>query len=416
MGGFFTKKETASKSRPDGKSYSCAACGLYRKCRSPRMEPFGNFKKKILNIGEAPGEVEDRNGRPWQGKSGKLLQRTYEKLGIDLFEDCLNINAVNCRPTDKNGSNRVPTNFEAECCRKSILKVIKEYSPKVIVLFGNMAVYSLIGHRWKKNLGGITKWRGWTIPDQDFNAWICPTFHPSFIERSKFSSGNNYSQSRTAEETIWIQDLKQAIALIKNKTPFLVHEEPTIEVIEDLSVMRQITMPIAFDYETTGIKPHAIGHRIVCCSVATGPNHVYVFMMPKKRKDAQPFVDILEDESIGKIAQNIKFEDTWSVVRLRTEVKNWIWDTMQASHILDNRVGVTSLAFQVYVQFGIIDFKNETDPYLKSVEEKNGNALNRIMELIAKPEGKKLLMTRCAYDSIYEYRLAIIQMKIIGYE
>ena len=60
------------------------------------MAPYGNFKKKILNIGEAPAEFEDSKGIPWQGRTGRLLQEAYKKVGIDLFNDCLNINAVSC--------------------------------------------------------------------------------------------------------------------------------------------------------------------------------------------------------------------------------------------------------------------------------------------------------------------------------
>ena len=82
----FAKKET--KKRSDGKSYTCESCGLYKNCTSPRMQPYGNFRKGIMVIGEAPGEVEDEKGMPWQGKTGRYLARFYRRLGIDLFEDC----------------------------------------------------------------------------------------------------------------------------------------------------------------------------------------------------------------------------------------------------------------------------------------------------------------------------------------
>lgn len=385
--GFFTKKETESKSRPDGKRISCTSCGLYQNCNSPRMQPFGNFKKGILNIGEAPGETEDKNGKPFQGKTGQLLQRTYEKLGIDLFEDCLNINAVRCFP------DKTPTNYEIECCRRLTLKTIEEYKPKVIVLFGNAAIYSLIGHRWKKDLGGITKWRGWTIPDQDLKAWVCPTFHPSFIERSE--SG--------VEEVVWINDLKQILFTLEH-VPFPVYKEPVIHITDNLSFLKDLPNEIVFDYETTSLKPHAEGQRIVCCSIAVNEDEVYVFMMPKSPKERKPWVNILADKRIGKIAQNMKFEHSWSLVRLGVEVQNWIWDTMITAHILDNREGITNLAFQTYVNFGIIDYKDETDIYLQA-DKKNGNATNRIIELIANPGGKEMLLKRCALDSIYEMRL-----------
>jgi hypothetical protein len=88
-------------------------------------------------------------------------------------------------------------------------------------------------------------------------------------------------------------------------------------------------------------------------------------------------------------------------------------DTMQATHIIDNRQGVTGLKFQTYVQFGVIDYASDVSPYLGSVDPKNGNSLNRIMELVKKPGGKEMLMKYCGLDSIYEFRLAIKQMYAI---
>lgn len=410
MEGFFTDKQVQSKSRPSGKNYSCASCKLYKTAKRPRMQPFGNFKKGILNLGEAPGEIEDSRGRQWQGKAGRELQRAYRKLGIDLFEDCLNINAVNCRPVDSKRNNRTPINYEVDCCRAVMVdRIIREYKPRVLVLLGGAALYSFLGTRWKKDLGGIMKWRGWEIPDQDFKCWVCPVFHPSFTMRSE-----------QEVETVWMQDLQKVVELLDK--PFLEYKKPSIRIIDDLTILNNLigedidvnTGCIAFDYETTGLKPHAKGHRIVCASVAVNENLVYSFMMPSNRTDRQPFIDILQNVNIDKIAANMKFEDTWSNVRLRTEVKRWVWDTMLASHILDNRPGITSLKFQVYVNFGIIDYASEILPYLKS-PDKQSNSMNRINELLQMPGGQEKLLTYCAYDSIFEYRLATKQMKIMNF-
>jgi len=337
----------------------------------------------------------------FQDKAGKFLQRTYKKLGIDLFEDCLSTTAVQCY------SDTEPTNYEIDCCRRRILQLIKEYQPKVIVLFGMIAVYSVIGHRWKKDLGKITKWRGWTIPDQDLQTWICPVFTSDFVLENDMG----------AEETIWKNDLKQVKELLwedANTTyKFPIYKEPDIEIIEDLSVLYNIKHTFAFDYETTGLKPHAQGHKIVCCAVADTEDHAYVFMMPKTKKELQPLIDLLEDESVGKVAQNMKFEKTWTEVRLRTEVKHFVWDTMLASHLLDNRTGVTGLKWQTYVQFGIMDYSSEVEPYLKAKDNDNANAINRIEELIALPGGKEKLMKYCGYDAINELRLANKQRELI---
>jgi uracil-DNA glycosylase family 4 len=401
MEGFFTSKEVQSVSRPDGKLLTCISCGLYQHCQSPRMKPYGNFKKGILNIGEFLSDADDKNNKPFQGKIGQLIQRTYRKLGIDLFEDCLNINSVRCY------SEKDPSNYQIECCRRMVMKTIEEYKPKVIILLGQNAVYSLIGNRWKKDLGSINKWRGWTIPDQDLKTWVCPVFNPEYIERAL------EKDNKCVEEVVWSNDLKQAFSLIETTTyrddvflshPFPVYKEPIIHITDNFSFLDKIKNEIAFDFETTGLKCQGAGHRIVCCSVAISEDEVYVFMMPKTPKERKPFIDMLQDESIKKIAQNMKFEFVWSQVRLGVEVKGWIWDTMLLSHILDNREGITNLAFQTYVNFGIIDFKDDTQKFLEA-DKKNANSLNTIFELLKIPGGTEKILHRCALDSIFEYRL-----------
>jgi len=401
--GFFSTKEVGFNKHSYGKPLTCASCGLYKTCKFPKMEPFGNFKKGILNVGEAPGSDEDRRGKPWQGKTGRLLQRTYKSMGIDLFEDCLNINAVSCRPTDSEGRNRTPTNYEIDCCRRRVLSVIRKYKPKIIVLFGNSAIYSVIGHRVGTNVGGIQKWRGFRIPDEYFGAWICPVFHPSYVERSEEHIS-----------TIWEDDLHEVINLVGTGYP-PEPKSPEIEFIDDLSPLKEITSDrIAFDYETTGKKPQATGHRIICTSVADSPDHAFVFMMPKSKKERQPFIDLLTNPKVKKMAHNMKFEDTWTVEKLKVEVKGWDWDSMIAAHIIDNRSGITGLKFQTYINFGIVGYEEEIAPYLRANTTEHGaNAINNIMELVKTQTGRRKLMTYCALDSIYEYRLALKQQHLI---
>ena len=404
MSGFFTKQETQSKDRPDGKSLTCYSCGLYDKCITPKMQPYGNFKKGILNIGDYPGMADDRRGIPFQGRSGQVLQSAYEKIGIDLFEDCLNINAVNCSPIDDAGKQRQPTTFEIDCCRKSILALIEKHKPKIIVLFGFNAVYSLLGHRWKGALNSINEWRGFTIPDQEYQAWLCPVFPPKYIDDIE----------KPEIKKVWEDDLYRIQKLLYEHFP--VYQEPKINVIKDLSILTKTIKrgdTIAFDYETTGLKPHAKGHRIICCSVAINENEVFVFEMPKIVANRKPFTDILANKTINKMAHNMKFEDNWSLIRLKTPVRGWHWDSMLAAHLLDNRAGVTGLKFQTYVNFGIVNYNENVQPWLQSVESKNANSLNRLQEYFATTKGKEETLKYCALDSIYEYRLALKQQKEI---
>ena len=185
---------------------------------------------------------------------------------------------------------------------------------------------------------------------------------------------------------------------------FPIYKEPTIHITDDLTFLEYLPNEIAFDFETTGLKPNGEGHRIVCCSVAVSEDEVYVFLMPKTPKEREPWIKVLKNPEIKKIAQNCKFEFSWSQVRLDVEVQGFVHDTMLMSHILDNRQGITSLAFQVYVNFGNITFKDDTQEYLEA-DKKDGNAKNRILELLEIPGGTEKLLRRNALDSIFEFRL-----------
>lgn len=394
MEGFFSRKETESRTRPDGKTYSCISCGLIKGCNTPKMRESGGFKKRILNIGTIPSKSEDRSGKQFKSKPFRMLEKAYKEIGIDLYEDCANIYSVCCY------SENDPTKYQIECCRKAINKTIEKLNPQVIVLLGESPLYSIIGNRWKKGFGNMNKWRGWTIPDQEFKTWIVPTFAPESILNNR----------NPAYEVIWKQDLQKVKEVLDKEFP--VYKEPEIIYLEeDLSELDNITAgQIAFDYETTGIRPHAKGHKIICASVAVNENKVYSFMMPKSRKKRKPFIRLLENPNVGKIAQNMKYEDTWSVVRLKAKVKKWIWDTMLATHIIDNRSGITSLKFQAYVQFGIIDYDSEINRYLQTTME-HANQINSIEKLIETESGKRELLKYCALDSVYEYRLAKWQRK-----
>jgi len=401
MTGFFSKIETRSVTRPDGRHLSCTACGLFRTAHTPKMKPFGDFEKQIMCIGAVPEEIEDIRGKQWQGKSGQLLKKTLAELGIDLFKDCINLNAVNCRPKTEEGETKIPKPFEVECCRRIVMSYIKQYKPKVIILFGNLAVQSVIGDRWKKDLGQISKWTGFTIPDQELQTWLCPVFHPIYLVKD----------DKPELMSVWKRDLKKAVEL-SNNSLFPVYKKPNIIYLEktELDVFDKIKSgAIAFDFETTGLKPHMTGHKIICASVATSQQDVYVFMMPNKRSLRQAFVRLLENENVKKIAHNMKYEHAWSLNILEANVKNWSFDTMLAAHILDNREGTTGLKFQTFVRFGIIDYASDVTPFLSASDEFGSNTINSIQTFVKSTESAMKLQEYCALDSVFTFRLYAIQ-------
>ena len=158
MQGFFEKESITEK-----RKFDCIKCKLYKGCITPKMKVTGEGEKKILIIGEAPGGKEDEEGIQFIGKAGQVLRSVLNKLDISLDIDCWKTNAVSCRPSE----NKTPTKRQVSLCRPRVLKAIQDKRPHMIILLGATALQSTIGHRYKGELGGITKWRGFVIPDKD---------------------------------------------------------------------------------------------------------------------------------------------------------------------------------------------------------------------------------------------------------
>ena len=78
------RKRGGTKQAPTRGPGGCEECGLWRQCRSPKMEPYGKNELRIAVVGMQPGKVEDKKGRPFVGPSGDELRPELERLGIQL--------------------------------------------------------------------------------------------------------------------------------------------------------------------------------------------------------------------------------------------------------------------------------------------------------------------------------------------
>lgn len=411
MSGFFTLAETQSKTRTSGKLMSCAACGLYKEANTPRMKPYGEFAKKIMVLVGMPSERDDRLGIPLQDKYGATLRREFERRGLNFEKDILTIHSIACRAsTALETASRAGK--EILCCRQKVLSAIHKYQPKLIILVGELALQSVIGATWTKNLGTLAKWRGYTIPDKTLKAWVCPIFDPEYV----------LTQDSKEYRTVWKQDIDNALSKLNKPLPdypdetnavtILETEEDIIELLTEY-LGRKFPFPLAFDFETTGLKPHfKMLHKIVCISMATNPNNAVVFTVPRTKRGRHLLKEVLQSDKIGKIAQNMKFEHTWTYNILGYEVRNWIWDTMLATHVLDNRPDVTGLKFQTYVNFGIAGYDTEVEQYLKGKDPKDSNSHNQLIGVLdgsISADVLKKVLYYCGLDSLFTFRLAMQQ-------
>ena len=135
----------------------------------------GNADAEIMLIGEAPGNQEDIEGKPFVGKSGQLLDKILKTVNIDRT-NCYISNIIPWRPP----GNRNPTAEEISMCLPFIKKHIELVNPKILLLVGSISSKSILN----KNLG-ITKLRGeWHIyKDGDIEIPALPIFHPAYLLR-----------------------------------------------------------------------------------------------------------------------------------------------------------------------------------------------------------------------------------------
>jgi DNA polymerase len=127
----------------------------------------GNLDSDLLFIGEGPGFHEDKQGIPFVGAAGQLLDRLLGEVGLDRTQVAI-VNVVKCRPP----GNRDPLPDEIEACRPYLDAQLSHMRPKVIVTLGNFATRFILEEQV-----GITKARGQRY--QRRGATVVPTFHPA---------------------------------------------------------------------------------------------------------------------------------------------------------------------------------------------------------------------------------------------
>lgn len=325
-------------------------------------------------VGEAPGKDEDRVNEQFVGEAGEILRDACRSVGLDL-DDCWKTNAVICRPP----GNEIQNDY-IYACQPTLTNTIQELQPKVIILLGASAVRSLISHEWSDDIGKIGRWIGWTIPSATFGAWLCPTFHPSYIGRS----------NRDPVLSMLLRHHIRTAARLEKVQPEPIDQNRLLASIELIPDVRQAKLrlrelatkdgSLTFDYETTGLKPERPEQEIFTASFVHNSTDAFACRIDSSCHRA--LSKVLLNDRLLKRASNLKFEERWTRQKLGHPVLGWDWDTMLAAHVADNRPYITSIKFQSYVQLGHThgvyeDLVRIVAPYF---DAEDANALNRIKE------------------------------------
>ena len=154
---------------------SFEGCGLKKTAKSTVFSD-GVSSARIMLVGEAPGQDEDRTGKPFVGRSGQLLDAMMATIGLSRADNLYIANVIPWRPP----GNRAPSVDELETCKPFILRQIELVAPEIIVLVGGTSAKTLLNTET-----GITrlrgKWQTLEIGGRDIPA--LPFFHPAYVLR-----------------------------------------------------------------------------------------------------------------------------------------------------------------------------------------------------------------------------------------
>ena len=151
----------------------CTLCELHE-TRTQTVFGVGDHNAQWLFIGEAPGADEDRQGEPFVGRAGQLLNNMIRAIGLSR-ENVFIANILKCRPP----KNRDPLPYESQACRPYLRRQIELLNPKIIVALGRIAAQNLL-----QTDTPIGKMRGRRYYYETSRIPVVVTYHPAYLLRS----------------------------------------------------------------------------------------------------------------------------------------------------------------------------------------------------------------------------------------
>lgn len=151
---------------------SCQACALHEG-RTQTVFGVGDPQARLMVIGEAPGADEDRQGEPFVGRAGQLLNGMLEAIGFRR-EQVYIANIIKCRPP----GNRDPHADEVAACKGYLLRQIELIDPALILSVGRVSAHNLLGTE-----EAVGRLRGRTHQFQPGDVPLIVTYHPAYLLR-----------------------------------------------------------------------------------------------------------------------------------------------------------------------------------------------------------------------------------------
>lgn len=207
------KAHTPSSLRLDLRRLGCDGCELG--CQPNFVAPVvgkGNAHSKVMLVGEAPGMHEDREGVPFTGPAGRVLDEMFAEVGLDTNTDLYITNTVKCRPVAPEGSgkqNLAPSQAHRDACRPYLDQEINYIQPHTVGLLGGVAAKSVLGLDKYVKVSNIVG-RLFLLEEYPFVQFFV-FYHPAYILRVR----NDPAKKEKVWPTVQ-QHVKDFVQLIKD--------------------------------------------------------------------------------------------------------------------------------------------------------------------------------------------------------
>lgn len=152
---------------------ACTRCDLH-KTRTQTVFGVGDRKARLMIVGEAPGHDEDKQGEPFVGRAGLLLNAMLKAIGLER-EQVYIANVLKCRPPN----NRDPQAAEVAACSAYLWRQLQLVQPSVLVALGRHAAHNLL-----ETSDSLARLRGRSHALRDFDLPVVVTYHPAYLLRT----------------------------------------------------------------------------------------------------------------------------------------------------------------------------------------------------------------------------------------
>jgi uracil-DNA glycosylase len=184
---------------------TCRGCDLFE-LGTQTVFGEGPPQATVMFIGEQPGDYEDREGRPFVGPAGRLLDEALDEVGIDRSRVYVT-NAVKHFKWTARGKRRIhskPNAREIRACRPWLDAELEDVQPRVIIVLGATAAQALLGASFR-----VTQQRGKPLEHTGLAPYVLATVHPASVLRAPDP------ETRQSEERAFVDDLRTVKRLLQ---------------------------------------------------------------------------------------------------------------------------------------------------------------------------------------------------------